>query len=123
VIAPTFTLVPELLMGTSRIATLPSRLALQMAERLPLRVLACPIAIPKFTENLQWHKYKERDPAIAWLRSLCHETARHFSTPTAKGANAAKNAGPRRGTIANASKTSTGRRRRASRITSARESM
>lgn len=78
VIAPTFTLIPMLLVGTSRIATLPSRLAYQMAQRFPLRVLECPVGIPAFTENLQWHKYQERDPAIAWLRSLFRETAQRL---------------------------------------------
>lgn len=75
VIAPNFTLVPELLVGTSRIATLPTRLARQMAQRFPLRVIKCPIEIPTFVEKLQWHKYQERDPAIAWLRLLLREAA------------------------------------------------
>ncbi|CAN5740217.1 transcriptional regulator NodD3 [soil metagenome] len=75
VIAPNFTLVPDLLVGTPRIATLPTRLALQMATRFPLQVLPCPVEIPAFTEMLQWHKYQERDPAIIWLRSLLHEVA------------------------------------------------
>ena len=85
VIAPNFTLVPELLVGTSRIATLPSRLARQMATRFPLRVMTCPIAIPSFAENLQWHKYQERDPAIAWLRSLLKETAAIHCSSAALG--------------------------------------
>lgn len=75
VIAPNFTLVPELLVGTPRIATLPTRLARHMAARFPLRVVPCPIAIPRFAENLQWHKYQERDPAISWLRGLLRATA------------------------------------------------
>jgi DNA-binding transcriptional LysR family regulator len=91
VIAPNFTLVPEMLVGTTRVATLPTRLAHQLAGRFPVRVVRCPIAIPRFTEKLQWHKYQERDPAIAWLRALLHETAsdlpaipgvRHGSRPT-----------------------------------------
>ncbi|OVZ60370.1 LysR family transcriptional regulator [Pigmentiphaga sp. NML080357] len=76
VIAPNFTLVPELLVGTPRIATLPTRLARHMAARFPLRVVPCPIAIPRFAENVQWHKYQERDPAISWLRELLRTTAR-----------------------------------------------
>lgn len=76
VISPTFTLVPELLLGTSRVATLPTRLALQMVKRFPLRILQCPIKIPTFAEKVQWHKYQERDPAISWLRTLLRETAR-----------------------------------------------
>ncbi|MNX48453.1 Nodulation protein D 2 [compost metagenome] len=75
VIAPSFTLVPPLLVGTPRIATLPTRLAQQIAERFPLRVVECPVEIPAFAEHMQWHKYQERDPAIAWLRSLLLEVA------------------------------------------------
>jgi DNA-binding transcriptional LysR family regulator len=75
VIAPNFTLVPQLLVGTPRIATLPTRLARQMAQHYPLRVLRCPVDIPAFVEKVQWHKYQERDPAIAWLRSLLREVA------------------------------------------------
>lgn len=75
VIAPNFTLVPELLSGTLRVATLPARLARQIAERHSLRVVACPVAIPRFVERLQWHKYQEHDPAILWLRSLLSKVA------------------------------------------------
>jgi LysR family nod box-dependent transcriptional activator len=75
VIAPSFTLLPELLVGTTRIATLPTRLAHQMAKRFPLRVMPCPIEIRRFVENIQWHKYQDRDPALVWLRSLVREAA------------------------------------------------
>jgi len=83
VIAPNFTLVPELLVGTGRIATLPTRLARHMASRFPLRVVPCPVAIPRFAENVQWHKYQERDPAIAWLRELLRATAADLPAPEA----------------------------------------
>ena len=82
VLAPSFTLVPELLVGTERIATLPTRLAHQMAKRFPLRVLPCPVDIPKFVEHLQWHKHRERDLAILWLRSLLREVAQSLPAPT-----------------------------------------
>lgn len=75
VIAPSFTLVPELLAGTTRIATLPTRLAHLLAQRFPLRVVACPVEIPPFAEKVQWHKYQERDPAIVWLHALLHDVA------------------------------------------------
>ncbi len=75
VIAPSFTLVPELLVGTPRIATLPTRLAHRMAERLPLRVMPCPVEMRQFVENVQWHKYQDRDPAIVWLRALVKDVA------------------------------------------------
>ncbi len=75
VIAPNFMLVPEFLVGTPRIATLPTRLTKLIAGRFPVRVLPCPVPIPHFVELLQWHKYKDRDPAIGWLRSLIREVA------------------------------------------------
>jgi len=84
VIAPNFTLVPELILGTLRIATLPTRLAQRMATRFPLRVVPCPVELPVFVERLQWHKYQDRDPAIVWLRSLLREVAQGLppSMPT-----------------------------------------
>lgn len=75
VIAPNFTLVPELMVGTARIATLPTRLTALIAQRFPVRVLPCPVAIPPFKEQLQWHKYQDRDPAITWLRMLIQDVA------------------------------------------------
>ena len=75
VIAPSFTIVPQLLVGTPRIATLPTRLAQQIAAQFPLRVVECPVEIPAFAEHMQWHKYQERDPAVAWLRGLLIEVA------------------------------------------------
>jgi LysR family nod box-dependent transcriptional activator len=95
VIAPSFTLVPELLIGTPRIATLPSRLAHQMARRLPLRVMPCPIKIRGFAENVQWHKYQDRDPAIVWVRSLLRDAANSLPEVEKFPANA-KTRPPRR---------------------------
>lgn len=88
IIAPSFTLVPEFLIGTTRVATLPTRLARQLAQRLPLRVLPCPVDIPAFAEKLQWHKYQERDPAIAWLRTLLREVADDMPPVDARTASA-----------------------------------
>jgi len=78
VIAPSFTIVPLLLVGTPRIATLPTRLAQQIATQFPLRVVECPVEIPAFAEHMQWHKYQERDPAVAWLRALLIEVAQEM---------------------------------------------
>lgn len=78
VIAPNFMLVPDLLIGTGRIATLPTRLTQLIARRFPVRVLPCPVAIPEFVELLQWHRHRDQDPAITWLRSLIREVALHI---------------------------------------------
>jgi len=78
VIAPSFMLVPQLLVGTARIATLPTRLARQIATRFSLRVVKCPVHIPPFAEYMQWHKYQEWDPAIVWLRGSLLEITRQM---------------------------------------------
>lgn len=75
VVAPSFSLIPELLAGTDMIATLPHKLATKIAGRFPLKLLACPVDIPRFTEHVQWHKFRDTDPSVLWLRQLFQETA------------------------------------------------
>jgi DNA-binding transcriptional LysR family regulator len=70
VTAPTFALVPQLVMGTSRIATIHRRLATYYARHLPLRVLKPPIEFPPLKEEMQWHTYREADPGLRWLRGI-----------------------------------------------------
>jgi DNA-binding transcriptional LysR family regulator len=78
-IAPTFSLVPDLVVGSKRIATLPTRLARLMATRFPLTVKPCPVPFPAFAETMQWRRHLGGDPAIAWLRSILREMAGHMS--------------------------------------------
>lgn len=74
-----FNNVPELLVGTPRIATLYKRLANLYASQLPLRLLEPPVEFPKLTEMLQWHTRADQDPALIWLRNLLRETAQQLS--------------------------------------------
>lgn len=73
--APSFTVVPQLLIGTKRIATLQTRMARLLSLHAPLRVLSCPLPMPTLVEGVQWHKYQERDPAISWFRELLRRVA------------------------------------------------
>ena len=79
VVAPGFTLAPQFVVGTQRIATVQTQLANAMAERWPIRVLRCPIDIPPIVETVQWHKYQERDPAILWFIDLLRIVAAELS--------------------------------------------
>jgi DNA-binding transcriptional LysR family regulator len=63
-----FNLLASLVVGTRRIATVPSRLAQRMAQSLPLRCLPLPVEAPRLTEMVQWHRHRADDPALAWLR-------------------------------------------------------
>lgn len=79
VIAQSFNAVPELVIGTQRLATVHRRLALHYQKIMPLRVLPPPIEIPTLTECLQWHKAHDGDGGIVWLRTLIHEVAQELN--------------------------------------------
>ena len=75
VTATNFTLMPQLLVGTSRVATLHRRLATYFQQYLPLRIHDLPIDVPPLVEKLQWHKYRDKDPGHLWFRSILREEA------------------------------------------------
>ncbi len=76
VAAQAFATIPHLVLGTSLIATMHSRLALHFAQTLPLRILPLPLPLPAFKEALQWSPTTDTDPAILWMRNLIVEEAR-----------------------------------------------
>ena len=63
-----FTLLPRFILGTRRIATVQTRLAMRFRESLGVQVLAPPFEMPRLTEVLQWHRYRDDDPAVQWVR-------------------------------------------------------
>jgi len=69
VVTTSFEVVPQLVVGTERIATMATRLARKYAKGLPIRVLTVPVEIPPMIEVLQWHRAHDQDPAHVWLRS------------------------------------------------------
>ena len=89
---PAFSLAPQLVVGTDRVATLTTRLAARHAKILPLRLLPLPIAMPPMVEMLQWHKVHEYDPAHHWFRSLLRTVAQRLPSqpPVIRGGRAAK---------------------------------
>lgn len=75
VIVQDFEVACRLVVGTHRIATVMSRMALLCADHLPLRLLTPPFAVPPVTHCLQWHRYQDQDPGSRWLRALLEEEA------------------------------------------------
>ena len=75
VVAHSFDVVPHLVVGTNRIATVGTRLAKKYAQFLPLKLIPLPIEVPPMTEVLQWHKYHDQDPAYIWLRGVLKDNA------------------------------------------------
>lgn len=63
-----FGLLPSLLLGTGRVATLHTRMALQVRQQFPVRLVRLDFEAPRLVETLQWHRYRDLDPGSQWLR-------------------------------------------------------
>lgn len=77
VIAPSFELLPRLVQGTDRIATLPRSLAKDYARQWPLRLVTPLFAAPTLQLVAQWNEFREQDLSLRWLRSLIKQVADH----------------------------------------------
>ena len=81
VVTHSFDVVPHLVVGTNRIATVATRLATKYARFLPLKLLPLPVDVPPMIEALQWHKYHDNDPAYVWLRRVLKSEAARLPGP------------------------------------------
>jgi LysR family nod box-dependent transcriptional activator len=81
VVTTEFNLVPQLLIGTSRIATGQCRLAAFHQKYLPLKLVTPPLKIPPLEEFMQWHKSRDRDPGTIWLRSFLKSVVAEKAAP------------------------------------------
>ena len=68
VISSDFNTLPQLVIGTDRIATMHKRLASYFAHYLPLKILKSPIELPAMNEVLIWNKTMDSDSLHRWLR-------------------------------------------------------
>ncbi len=66
-VAPNFTAVPKLLVGTERISVMHRRLALAYQATLPLVVHPLPFEIPALREMIQHHRVRAADAGVQWL--------------------------------------------------------
>ncbi len=67
-----FSIVPQVLLGTHRVATLHRRQAEHFAQHLPLRLIDTPFEMPPLVEVLAWPAHLAHDPAHLWLRGIVH---------------------------------------------------
>lgn len=70
-----FNTLPQLVIGTTRIATVHNRLAQIYAHYIPLRLLPLPMDFPPLVEVMQWHAINNSDPAHVWMRRVLLEQA------------------------------------------------
>jgi DNA-binding transcriptional LysR family regulator len=76
VVTTGFTLLPHLILGTTRIATIQRRLAEFYARQMPLKIVRLPKPLPRLEEVMQWHAFRNADPGLLWLRRTLKEFAR-----------------------------------------------
>lgn len=74
--APTFLILPYLLIGMTRIATVPKRMAGDLARMHPLKILTPPVEIPDFMMSQAWHEIHRNDPGHRWLREALIQAAK-----------------------------------------------
>ncbi len=67
-IAPSFTSVPKMLVGTRRVSVMHRRLAAIYARSLPLVVLPMPFEIRPLREMIQHHQVRTADAGVQWMR-------------------------------------------------------
>jgi DNA-binding transcriptional LysR family regulator len=64
---PNFSMLPQAVIGTDRVATMHHRLAEYFSQWLPIKLHPLPIRVPKIEQIAQWHHSKESDLAVQWL--------------------------------------------------------
>lgn len=75
VVTNDFNTLPQLVVGTERIATTHHRLAELSTRNLPLRLLPPPVKLPVVREFMIWHQCMDNDVMHRWLRERILEIA------------------------------------------------
>ncbi len=65
-----FSILPLVVVGTQRIATLHRKQAAYFSRLFPLRMVETPFDMPPVVEVMSWPKHLENDPAHQWLRQI-----------------------------------------------------
>jgi LysR family nod box-dependent transcriptional activator len=72
---------PQAVIGTKRIATIQRTLADYYAGLLPIKVIEPDFELPTVSEAMQWNRFADSDPGMAWMRQVLaeHSAAIHAS--------------------------------------------
>jgi len=75
-----FSLLPQAVIGTDRVATMHRRQAEYFSQWLPITIHPLPISIPLIEEFAQWHHTKDRDLGVQWLVNKVGELAKQIAS-------------------------------------------
>ncbi|MCC0078741.1 MAG: LysR family transcriptional regulator [Rhodobacter sp.] len=76
-----FASLPDLVRGTARVALVQRRLAERFLRLGGLRLADPPVPLPPLEQSLQWHRMRDHDPALAWLREELRATLQAHDDP------------------------------------------
>jgi len=74
-----FSVLPQYVVGSTRIATMHNRLAQLYAGYMPLKIMPMPFDIPIIREAAAWNRHRDQDLGLAWVRNLLKTTAEHLA--------------------------------------------
>lgn len=74
VLVSSFTMVPQLIAGTDRIAVVQERLAARFARTLPIVARDLPFEFPRMREMIQSHVTREGDAGVRWLKQQIRDS-------------------------------------------------
>ena len=77
--APSFAALIFMIPGTNIVTTAHRRLAEALAPALGLRIVKCPLDIPRLGESLAWHERHVADPFRTYLRESIVNVSRNLS--------------------------------------------
>ncbi|MEG3178869.1 LysR family transcriptional regulator [Sphingomonas sp. RB3P16] len=77
VLVSSFSIAPEMLINTSRLAVMHERLARTFAVRLPLRYVDMPFPFPMMREMIQYHRARADDSGLRWMIGEITTIANH----------------------------------------------
>ncbi len=89
ILAPSFTMVPWLLLGTPRLAIMHERLAVAMAAHFAIAHVELPFEFPPMREMAQFHSARARDEGLSWLRQELATIAGGIVRPAGASSGAA----------------------------------
>ena len=75
IVAPVFSVVPGMLVGTNLLAVMPERLARRFLAMLPLSTAPLPLELSAMRIMMQFHAARSGDQGLKWLREQFHSAA------------------------------------------------
>ncbi|MBQ4828450.1 LysR family transcriptional regulator [Alteromonas sp. CI.11.F.A3] len=75
---PEFGALCQGIVGTKRLATMHRRYALHYAKLYPIKLHQTWEHFPEIIEGMQWHKVRDMDPGLLWLRGLLEDGGKNI---------------------------------------------